>query len=466
MFIFLLLLKKSKSTRQIEHHPSQLNSLFLVGMLGWFIYIFLDSIIYLIAPLSIQSGFEAGIYSGYSLEVPSLFIANILRDFAMAGALLLAWSYFIASFNIKYGQQKTAKIFFKNGYIISIMVVLSILSIIGDRIQVRYIAVDNLVRVNAVWSGLASFGTILTIILLGIGSLLLIWALRVVMKEDHSPKFKRKIMYLSSGIIIFSLGNYYWFVAGYLAEIFIQFFTAAVTRIILHSIGHFIWMISALLILIGFSLTESSHAPSEAKIPKTYYKSILFKDKMNDEKLYWKSVAPGPEVPIRVNTIIECPKGTQNKYEMSKTTNLLKLDRVLHSSVIYPQDYGFIPGTYADDGDPLDILVLITHPTYPLTLLEVKPIGVLLMEDQQGVDEKILAVCEHDPVYKIYDDIVQLPQHYIDEIQEFFRTYKNLEERSYSEVREWKGRDYAHMIINKSVKAFVKKFGDISKINP
>ena len=151
---------------------------------------------------------------------------------------------------------------------------------------------------------------------------------------------------------------------------------------------------------------------------------------------------------------------------MSKITNLLKLDRVLHSSVIYPQDYGFIPGTYADDGDPLDILVLITHPTYPLVCLEVRPIGVLLMEDQNGVDEKILSVPDNDPVYKTYEDIVQLPQHYIDEIQEFFRTYKNLEEHSYSEVKDWKGRDYAHMIISKSVIAFVEKFGDIAKIHP
>ncbi len=187
---------------------------------------------------------------------------------------------------------------------------------------------------------------------------------------------------------------------------------------------------------------------------------------MDKDNIYWKNIAPGPNIPKSVYAIIECPKGTLNKYEMSKTTNLLKLDRVLHSSVIYPQDYGFIPGTYADDGDPLDILVLITHPTYPLVCLKVKPIGVLLMEDQMGYDEKILAVSEFDPVYKHIEDIVQLPQHYMDEIQEFFRTYKNLEEKSYSEVREWKGRDYAHMVIEKSVEAFVKKYGDIAKLHP
>ena len=187
---------------------------------------------------------------------------------------------------------------------------------------------------------------------------------------------------------------------------------------------------------------------------------------MVNENLYWKTIAPGPDVPRDVYAIIECPKGTQNKYEMSKTTNLLKLDRVLHSSVIYPQDYGFIPGTYAQDGDPLDILVLITHPTSPMTCLQVKPIGVLLMEDQNGIDEKILAVSDFDPVYKHIEDIVQLPKHYMDEIREFFRTYKNLEDEAYSEVKEWKGRDYAHIVIEKSVKAFKEKFGDIAKIHP
>ncbi|MHA1584988.1 MAG: inorganic diphosphatase [Promethearchaeota archaeon] len=98
---------------------------------------------------------------------------------------------------------------------------------------------------------------------------------------------------------------------------------------------------------------------------------------------------------------MENPKGCQNKFEISKTTNLLKLDRVLHSSVIYPQDYGFIPGTYVKDGDPLDILVLISHSTYPKVILEVKPISVLLMEDQKGVDEKNLAVSNFDRYLKL-----------------------------------------------------------------
>ncbi|MHA1728750.1 MAG: inorganic diphosphatase [Promethearchaeota archaeon] len=180
----------------------------------------------------------------------------------------------------------------------------------------------------------------------------------------------------------------------------------------------------------------------------------------------WKDIIPGPNPPEIVYALIECPKGTQNKYEISKTGDLLILDRVLHSSVIYPQDYGFIPGTFASDGDPMDILVLISHPTYPLTLIESKVIGCLIMEDEKGLDEKILSVSCNDPVYQDYEDIVQLPKHYLDEIQEFFRTYKHLEEKTYADVKEWKGRDYAHIIISESIERFREKFGNTAVLNP
>ena len=182
--------------------------------------------------------------------------------------------------------------------------------------------------------------------------------------------------------------------------------------------------------------------------------------------LLWKNIIPGPSPPHRIYAIIECPKGTRNTYEISKTINALLLDRVLHSSVIYPHDYGLIPGTYAQDGDPLDILVLISHPTVPLTIVETQPIGVLLMEDEKGIDEKILAVATHDPVFKDYKDIVQLPHHYLDEIQEFFTTYKNLEEPKYAEVKDWKGRDAAYSVIDASIARFKEKFGEVSQYNP
>lgn len=182
--------------------------------------------------------------------------------------------------------------------------------------------------------------------------------------------------------------------------------------------------------------------------------------------LYWKNIVPGPNPPYSVYSIVECPKGSKNKYELSKSTNILILDRTLHSSVIYPQDYGFIPGTLAEDDDPLDILILTAHPSDPKTLIECKPIGVLLMEDAKGIDEKILAVSSFDPHYNEYKDIVQLPKHYLDEIKEFFRTYKSLEETSYAEVKEWKGRDAAHLVITRSIQKFIQTYGNIANIDP
>lgn len=182
--------------------------------------------------------------------------------------------------------------------------------------------------------------------------------------------------------------------------------------------------------------------------------------------LFWKNIVPGKEPPKNVFALIECPKNTKNKYELSKNANIMLLDRVLHSSVIYPHDYGLIPGTFADDGDPLDILVLINSPTYPMTLIETKPIGVLLMEDEKGLDEKILAVAIDDPHYRDLEDIVQLPQHLINEISEFFRTYKNLEEPKYADVKEWRGRDHAHLIIEQAIANFKEKFGEVEQIIP
>lgn len=182
--------------------------------------------------------------------------------------------------------------------------------------------------------------------------------------------------------------------------------------------------------------------------------------------LYWKDIIPGPKAPSLVYGIVECPKGTQNKYEISKSTNILILDRMLHSSVIYPADYGFIPGTYASDDDPLDILILTAQANIPKTLVECHPIGALIMKDENGLDEKILAVSEHDPHYNVYKDIVQLPEHFLDEIQEFFRTYKALEESSYADVKEWRGREAAYMIIKDAISEFNDRYPDSSKLDP
>ena len=127
--------------------------------------------------------------------------------------------------------------------------------------------------------------------------------------------------------------------------------------------------------------------------------------------------------------IIEIPKGSKNKYELDKETGLLRLDRVLYSAVHYPADYGFIPRTFCDDGDPLDALVLGQEPVYPLTIVEARAIGVMRMRDEKGIDDKILAVSVYDPAFADYTDKSQLPAHLMRELRRFFEDYKALEHK-------------------------------------
>ena len=127
--------------------------------------------------------------------------------------------------------------------------------------------------------------------------------------------------------------------------------------------------------------------------------------------------------------IIEVPKGSKNKYELDKETGLLRLDRVLYSAVHYPADYGFIPRTFCDDGDPLDALVLSQEPVHPLTIVEARAIGVMRMRDEKGIDDKIVAVSVLDPAYAEYTDKAQLPAHNLLEIRRFFEEYKVLEHK-------------------------------------
>ncbi len=127
--------------------------------------------------------------------------------------------------------------------------------------------------------------------------------------------------------------------------------------------------------------------------------------------------------------VIEIPKGSKNKYELDKETGLLRLDRVLYSAVHYPADYGFIPRTYCDDGDPLDALVLGQEPVYPLTIVEARAIGVMRMHDEKGIDDKIVAVSVHDPAFADYTDKDQLPTHVLRQVRRFFEDYKVLEQK-------------------------------------
>ncbi len=153
--------------------------------------------------------------------------------------------------------------------------------------------------------------------------------------------------------------------------------------------------------------------------------------------------------------VIEVPKGSKNKYELDKETGLLKLDRVLYSAVHYPADYGFIPRSFCDDGDPLDALVLSQEPVFPLTIVQARAIGVMRMRDDKGIDDKIIAVSTLDPAYADYTDHAQLPKHLEREIRRFFQDYKVLEQKQVV-VEDFIGPDEALKIIHEALELYRK----------
>lgn len=162
---------------------------------------------------------------------------------------------------------------------------------------------------------------------------------------------------------------------------------------------------------------------------------------------------PAQPEPGLVNVLVEITGGSKNKYEFDKKMNAFILDRVLFSSVKYPYDYGFIPNTLADDGDPLDGMVIMDEPTFPGCVIAARPIGMLLMIDGGDRDEKILCVPAEDPRYKDIKSIKQISQHRLDEIGEFFQSYKNLEKKEV-EILGWKDIDAVQPLIDECVKAY------------
>ncbi len=172
----------------------------------------------------------------------------------------------------------------------------------------------------------------------------------------------------------------------------------------------------------------------------------------------WKDIDPSRVTPEDFLAYIEISKGSKNKYELDKETGLLRLDRILYTSTQYPHNYGFIPRTYAEDNDPLDVLLITSERIVPSTLVRGKPIGMIDMIDQGMRDVKILAVCPDDPFYQNYDDIHDLPDHIVQEITYFFETYKVLEGKE-TLVPGLKGRDEALKVIEGSIKRYNEKFG-------
>ncbi len=170
----------------------------------------------------------------------------------------------------------------------------------------------------------------------------------------------------------------------------------------------------------------------------------------------WHDVAESRISPDSFLALIEISKGTKNKYELDKETGHLILDRVLFTSTHYPQNYGFIPRTYARDFDPLDVLVLCSEPILPMCFVQCKPIGVLIMTDSGLPDEKIIAISENDPFYNEYGDISELPDHIMAEIKHFFEVYKTLEGKA-TAVGVFKNAKAAKQIILESMEAYKAK---------
>ncbi len=172
----------------------------------------------------------------------------------------------------------------------------------------------------------------------------------------------------------------------------------------------------------------------------------------------WHDLNTGPDTPEIVYAIVEIPKGSRNKYEYGKNLGVIKLDRVLFSSLYYPGDYGLIPRTYYDDGDPLDVIVMVNEPTFSGCVIEARPIGLFKMMDRGQHDDKVLAVPARDPLFQDYSDISDIPQHYLREVSHFFEVYKDLEgERT--KPLGWEGALAAKEAIRESQRLYLEKFG-------
>lgn len=179
----------------------------------------------------------------------------------------------------------------------------------------------------------------------------------------------------------------------------------------------------------------------------------------------WHDFAPGKHPPDEVTAVVEIPSGSRNKYELDKETGFFRLDRVLYSAVHYPGEYGFIPRTLAEDGDPADILVLIGEPTFPGCCIDARPIGLLRMLDRGEPDAKVLAVPAEDPFQNESHELGDLPSHVLKEIAHFFEVYKDLEGKRV-QIMGWEPREAAEREILESIQRYRERFGEVVAAGP
>jgi inorganic pyrophosphatase len=172
----------------------------------------------------------------------------------------------------------------------------------------------------------------------------------------------------------------------------------------------------------------------------------------------WHEISAGEKLPELINVIIECPKGTKNKYEIDKPTGLIKLDRAMKTSQDYPFDYGFVPQTLWEDGDALDVIVLTTYPLAPGILVEARPVGLVKMIDCGEGDDKIISVPDTDPRWNEVKDLKDINPYTLKEIKHFFETYKSIDGKKV-EIKGFKGKKEALAAVKKGLSLYTKKFG-------
>ena len=173
----------------------------------------------------------------------------------------------------------------------------------------------------------------------------------------------------------------------------------------------------------------------------------------------WRDLEMGPEPPERIYAVVECLKGDRNKYEYDKDIPGVVLDRVLHSNVHYPSDYGFIPRSFYEDGDPFDVLVLVEDSTFPGCVIAVRPVALMRMDDDGEQDDKVIAVPTEDPRFDHITDLADIPDHRTAEIDEFFETYKNLEPGKEVETLGWEDKAAALEAIEHASDLYQEQFG-------
>lgn len=179
---------------------------------------------------------------------------------------------------------------------------------------------------------------------------------------------------------------------------------------------------------------------------------------INENVVHPWHISIGANAPEVVTAVIEIPQGSRMKYELHKESGLLKLDRVIYSSTHYPMNYGLVPQTYFDDNDPLDILVMCSFGLQPLCVVNARVIGIMHMEDENGIDDKLLSVADDDPAFAHIRDITDLPQHLMDELKNFFESYKTLENKTVK-VGDMYGKKEARKCVVRSMKLYNDKFG-------